>query len=93
MSLRRHCSTRYGRGQNLHEYLSGYSDLCYNDMSELAQMVRRSNHKTLVKNRGDDASTAAGGLIVMHEETTSAEEESVFAAGGCGGAAGVVAGD
>ena len=41
----------------------------YNDMSELAQMVRGSNHKTLVKNRGDDASTGAGGVIVMHEDT------------------------
>ena len=41
----------------------------YNDMSELAQMVRGSNHKTLVKNKGDDASTGAGGVIVMHEDT------------------------
>ena len=41
----------------------------YNDLSELAQMVRGSNHKTLVKNRGDDASTGAGGVIVMHEDT------------------------
>ena len=41
----------------------------YNDLSELAQMVRGSNHKTLVKNKGDDASTGAGGVIVMHEDT------------------------
>ena len=41
----------------------------YNDLSELTQMVRGSNHKTLVKNKGDDASTGAGGVIVMHEDT------------------------
>jgi len=41
----------------------------YNDMSELGQMVRGSNHKTLVKNKGDDASTGVGGVIVMHEDT------------------------
>jgi hypothetical protein len=41
----------------------------YNDLSELGQMIRGSNHKTLVKNRGDDASTGAGGVIVMHEDT------------------------
>ena len=41
----------------------------YNDLSELPQMVRGSNHKTLVKNKGDDASTGAGGVIVMHEDT------------------------
>ena len=41
----------------------------YNDLSELGQMVRGSNHKTLVKNKGDDASTGAGGVIVMHEDT------------------------
>jgi hypothetical protein len=40
-----------------------------NDMSELGQMVRGANHKTLVKNRGDDVSTGAGGVIVMHEDT------------------------
>ena len=27
----------------------------YNDLSELGQMVRGSNHKTLVMNRGDEA--------------------------------------
>ena len=31
--------------------------------------VRGSNHKTLVKNKGDDASTGAGGVIVMHKDT------------------------
>jgi hypothetical protein len=41
----------------------------YNDLSELAQMIRGSNHKTLVKNKGDDASTGAGGVIIMHEDT------------------------
>ncbi len=41
----------------------------YNDLSELGQMIRGSNHKTLVKNRGDDASTGAGGVIIMHEDT------------------------
>jgi len=41
----------------------------YNDLSELAQMIRGSNHKTLVKNKGDDASTGAGGVIVMHDDT------------------------
>ena len=41
----------------------------YNDLSELAQMVRGSNHKTLVKKKGDDASAGAGSVIVMHEDT------------------------
>jgi hypothetical protein len=41
----------------------------YNDLSELAQMIRGSNHKTLVKNKGDDASTGAGGVIIMHDDT------------------------
>ncbi len=41
----------------------------YNDLSELHQMIRGSNHKTLVKNRNDDASTGAGGVIIMDEDT------------------------
>jgi hypothetical protein len=41
----------------------------YNDMSELGQMVRGASNKTLVKNKGDDASTGAGRVIVLHEDT------------------------
>lgn len=46
----------------------------YNDLSELSQMIRGSNHKTLVKNAKDDASTGAGGVIVMDEDTLPAKK-------------------
>lgn len=45
--------------------IAGMQISIYNDLSELAQMVRGSNHKTLVKNKGDDATTGAGGVIIM----------------------------
>ncbi len=52
----------------------------YNDLSELTQMIRGSNHKTLVKNRNDEASTGAGGVILMGEDTESAKKPYLLAA-------------
>jgi len=41
----------------------------YNDLSELAQSIRNTNHATLVKNADDDASGGAGGVVIMAETT------------------------
>ena len=41
----------------------------YNDLSELSQMIRGANHKTLVKNINDQASSGAGGVIIMDPDT------------------------
>jgi len=41
----------------------------YNDLSELAQTVRNTNHSTLVKNDKDSAVGGAGGVIVMDDDT------------------------
>ncbi len=49
--------------------IAGMQISIYNDLSELAQMIRGSNHKTLVKNKGDDATTGAGGVINMDPDT------------------------
>jgi hypothetical protein len=49
--------------------IAGMQISIYNDLSELAQMIRGSNHKTLVKNRGDDATTGAGAVIIMDPDT------------------------
>lgn len=41
----------------------------YNDLSELSQTIRNTNHATLVKNPDDDASGGAGAVVVMSETT------------------------
>ena len=49
--------------------ISGLQISIYNDLSELTQMIRGANHKTLVKNINDQASTGAGGVIIMDPDT------------------------
>ena len=49
--------------------IAGMQISIYNDLSELTQMIRGSNHKTLVKNKHDEASTGAGGVIIMDPDT------------------------
>ncbi len=49
--------------------IAGMQTSIYNDLSELSQMIRGSNHKTLVKNRLDEASTGAGGVIIMDPDS------------------------
>lgn len=49
--------------------IAGMQISIYNDLSELTQMIRGSNHKTLVKNRNDEATTGAGGVIIMDQDT------------------------
>ncbi len=49
--------------------ISGMQVSIYNDYSELSQMIRGSNHKTLVKNLNDEASTGAGGVIIMDPDS------------------------
>lgn len=46
----------------------------YNDLSELAQTIRNTNHSTLVKNDKDSAVGGAGGVIVMDEDTESGKK-------------------
>ncbi|RTY39593.1 hypothetical protein EKD02_02670 [Chlorobium phaeovibrioides] len=46
----------------------------YNDLSELAQTIRNTNHSTLVKNPDDDASGGAGGVVIMSENTESGKK-------------------
>jgi hypothetical protein len=41
----------------------------YNDVSELGQTIRNTNHSTLVKNPEDDATGGAGGVVIMAEST------------------------
>ena len=41
----------------------------YNDLSELHQTIRITNHNTLVKNKNDNSSAGAGGVIIMDDET------------------------
>ncbi len=60
--------------------IAGMQASIYNDLSELTQMIRGSNHKTLVKNRGDDASTGAGGVIIMDPDTPPAKRPYLLAA-------------
>ncbi|MBZ4220045.1 MAG: hypothetical protein LAC69_07695 [Chlorobium sp.] len=42
-------------------------EVAVSDLQDVARM-QGSNHKTLVKNRGDDGSMGAGGVNVMHED-------------------------
>ncbi len=51
--------------------IAGVQISIYNDLSELTQMIRGANHKTLVKNLNDQASTGAGGVIIMDPDTPS----------------------
>ena len=51
--------------------IAGVQISIYNDLSELSQMIRGANHKTLVKNLNDQASTGAGGVIIMDPDTPS----------------------
>ena len=53
---------------DLHD-IAGVQIGIYNDLSELSQMIRGANHKTLVKNLNDQASTGAGGIIFMDPDT------------------------
>ena len=46
----------------------------YNDLSELAQTIRNTNHSTLVKNEKDSAVGGAGGVIVMDDDTEAAKK-------------------
>jgi len=71
----------YGRGQ-VHRGV-GASEIrdvarlqqsIYNDLSELAQTIRNTNHATLVKNEGDDATGGAGGVVIMARETESGKK-------------------
>ncbi len=50
----------------------------YNDLSELAQTIRNTNHSTLVKNPDDDASGGAGGVVIMSENTESGKKPTSF---------------
>ena len=49
--------------------IAGLQISIYNDLSELSQMIRGANHKTLVKNINDQASSGAGGVIIMDPDT------------------------
>ena len=49
--------------------IAGVQISIYNDLSELTQMIRGANHKTLVKNINDQASSGAGGVIIMDPDT------------------------
>ena len=51
--------------------IAGVQISIYNDLSELTQMIRGANHKTLVKNLNDQASSGAGGVIIMDPDTPS----------------------
>jgi hypothetical protein len=64
-------STVRGKAPSDIEDIVGMQVSIYNDYSELTQMIRGSNHKTLVKNRGDEATTGAGGVIIMDPDSPS----------------------
>jgi hypothetical protein len=64
-------STQRGNAPSDIEDIVGMQVSIYNDYSELTQMIRGSNHKTLVKNRGDEATTGAGGVIIMDADAPS----------------------
>ncbi len=64
-------STVLGQAPSDIEDIVGMQVSIYNDYSELTQMIRGSNHKTMVKNRGDEATTGAGGVIIMDPDSPS----------------------
>jgi len=64
-------STVRGKALSDIEDIVGMQVSIYNDYSELTQMIRGSNHKTLVKNQGDQATTGAGGVIIMDPDSPS----------------------
>ena len=64
-------STVRGKASSDIEDIAGMQISIYNDYSELTQMIRGSNHKTLVKNPGDQATSGAGGVILMDPDAPS----------------------
>jgi len=64
-------STVRGKASSDIEDITGMQISIYNDYSEQTQMIRGSNHKTLVKNAGDQATSGAGGVIIMDPDAPS----------------------
>ncbi len=64
-------STVRGKASSDIEDIVGMQISIYNYYSEEIQMIRGSNHKTLVKNAGDQATSGAGGVIIMDPDAPS----------------------
>jgi len=64
----------HGIGVSEIEDIAKMQQSIYNDLSEMAQSIRNTNHNTLVKNAEDDASAGAGAVIIMDAGTESGKK-------------------
>ena len=62
-------SPKRGIGLSLLQDIAELQQAIYNELSEIEQLIRLSNHPSLVKTPGVEASAGAGSIVLMPEET------------------------